>query len=304
MDLNVLDKCNNRCLMCTNPDRPWPAWDGSFDYGYKAIIRRIEKVRKKVESDDSIYLSGGEPTLHPQFLEIFEYLTKNFPEQRIILLTNGRMFAYEDFTRKVLRINSNFEIDVSLQAPNSRICHKITKSQDSFRQAVKGLENLLFYKKKQIIGIRFVISRLSYKYIVQFLEMVKKQFPSIDRVVFLFWETEGQAIKNLKDVSISYEKVRPYLEKIHWPAKPLKDIRFYHFPLCAIPKKFWPYVYRTLPANEVAFLKRCDKCYCKDYCLGIHKNYLKYIGDSDFKPINRTKLKLSDDFYRPIKKVD
>ena len=290
--------------MCTNPDSPWPAWDGSLDYGYDAMIKRLEKVKEKIKSDDSIYLTGGEPTLHPQFLNILEYLTQNFSKQRITLLTNGRRFLYKDFTKKVLETNDDFNIDVSLHGPTDYVYDRITRIPDSFKQAIKGLENLLFYKNKQTIGIRFVITKLSYKHIAQFLEMAKKRFPSISKIIFLFWEPEGQAIKNLETVKISYDQVRPYLEKIQLPIEPLKEIRFYHFPLCTIPKRLWPYTWRTLRAEEVDFIKKCDKCYCKNYCLGIHKNYLKYMASEDFRPISRNiKFKLNHNFHCPINYV-
>lgn len=301
MDLNVWDKCNNHCLMCTNPDPPWPAWDGSFDYSYNAIIERVEKVKEKIELDDSIYLTGGEPTLHPYFLDILKYLTQNFPKQRITLLTNGRRFFYRDFTKKVLEINDDFNIDVSLHGSTDYLSDKITGIPGSFKQTLQGLENLLFYKKKQIIGIRFVITKLSYKNIAQFLEMIKRRLPSIDRIIFLFWEPEGQAIKNLETVKISYNRVKPYLEKIQPLINSLKEIRFYHFPLCTIPEGLWPYTWRTLRFDEVNFIKKCDQCYVRDYCLGIHKDYLKHIGQKDFRPINKKiKLKLGSNFYHPI----
>jgi len=290
--------------MCTNPNPPWPAWDGSFDYSYDAIIERLEKVKEKIKLDDSIYLTGGEPTLHPQFLDILKYLTQNFPKQKITLLTNGRRFIYKDFTREVLGINDDFNIDVSLHGPTDYTYDKITRAPGSFKQTIKGLENLLFYKKKQTIGIRFVITKLSYKYIAQFLEMVKKRFPSINKIIFLFWEPEGQAIKNLETIKISYNQVRPYLEKIQPSIKPLKEIRFYHFPLCTIPKRLWPYTWRTLRPDEVNFIKKCDKCYYKNYCLGIHKDYLKYMVSKDFRPINKKiKLKLGPNFHHPIQSL-
>lgn len=290
--------------MCTNPDRPWPAWDGSFDYGYP-VIKRIEKMKEKIKLDDSIYLTGGEPTLHPQFLNILKYLSKNFPKQKITLLTNGRRFFYKDFARKTLEINNNFDIDVSLHGSTGDICDKITRTPGSFRQAIKGLKNLLLYKKKQNIGIRFVITKLSYKNIDQFLKMAGRQFPSIDKIIFIFWEPEGQTIKNLETVKISYNQVKPYLEKIRLSKKLLKEIRFYHFPLCAIPEKLWPYTWRTLRANEVDFTERCGRCFYKKYCLGIHKDYLKYMGDKEFAPIRKhLDIEETGNIYKPIGKVN
>lgn len=264
----------------------------------------MDKIKEKIKLDDAIYLTGGEPTLHPRFLDVLKYLSQNFPKQKITLLTNGRRFFYKDFTREVLGINKDLDIDVSLHGPTDYVYDKITRAPGSFKQTIKGLENLLLYRTRQSIGIRFVITKLSYKYIPRFLEMVKKNLPSVDKIMFLFWEPEGQAIKNLKAVKITYGQVKPYLEKIQPLLKHLKSIRFYHFPLCTIPEGLWPYTWRTLRPDEIDFVKECDKCSCKDYCLGIHKDYLKYMGKKDFKPINKKiKLKLGSNFHHPINRV-
>lgn len=296
MDICVWDRCNNRCLMCTNPDRPWPAWDGSYDYDYQSIIARIEKQRDKIKSDDAVYLSGGEPTLHPRFLDILQYLDKNFPKQRVVLLSNGRRFVYKDFARRVLEINNNFEIDLSLHGPNSEIHDAITRAENSFAQAISGLTNLLFYKKSgQEINIRFVITEPSYKYIGQFLKLIKKRFPSLDNLIFIFWEAENQAVKNLETLRVNYRQVRPYVEKIYPLLKNFKRVRLYHFPLCTVSKKFWPFVWRTLSADEVVFVSSCAQCKYKEHCLGIPKSYLKEMGlpadrqgkNKEFKPIKQ-----------------
>ena len=46
MDICVWDKCNNRCLMCTNPDRPWPNWDGSF-----FIVSAVLEIKNRQEAE-------------------------------------------------------------------------------------------------------------------------------------------------------------------------------------------------------------------------------------------------------------
>ena len=168
------------------------------------------------------------------------------------------------------------------------------------------LKNLLTYRKKgQVFDIRFIISGLSYQYVSQFLKMVKKRFPSIDRVILIFWEVEAQAVKNLETVKVDYRQVRPYLEETHPLLKGIKEIRFYHFPLCTLSEKFWPYLWRTLPDKEVDFVKVCQECRYKKYCLGVHKGYLEHMGAKEFAPIKkRLKIEETGDIYRPIGRVD
>jgi len=302
MDICVWDKCNNKCLMCTNPDRPWPAWDGSFDYSYKSLIKRIEKSEEKIKTYDSIYLSGGEPTLHPDFLKVLEFISKHFPKQRIILLTNGRKFLYRNFAQEVLNITNNLDIELSIYGPNKKIHESVTRASGSFEQTIQGLENLLNYKKEgQLINVRFVITKLSYKYLEEFLKMMKKRFLLTDRIMLIFWEVEHQAVKNIKAIKVTYNQVFPYLEKTNHLLNFFKEIRLYHFPLCTISENFWPYVWRTLPEDGVIFKNSCNQCRYKKYCLGIPKEYSEHMGVKEFEPIKKNfKIKETKDTYHPI----
>ena len=291
--------------MCTNPDRPWPAWDGSFDYDLKSIIGRLEKNQEKIKATDCIYLTGGEPTLHPHFLDILKYLAKNFPEQRLKILSNGRRFSYSDFAKKVLGATDNLEIDMSLCGPSSQVHDRVTRTAGSFEQAKKGLVNLLKHKSgSQVVGIRTVLSRITYPHIGQTLSLLSKEFPSLDRTIVIFMEFEAQAIKNSQAIKINYGQVRPFINDVFPLLEKFKEIRFYHFPLCVVDPKLWPYLWRTLPKKEIGFVPACRKCQYKKLCLGIHKGYLKNISQKDFSPIRRkVELKTSGIIYRPIESV-
>ena len=307
MDICVWDKCNSNCLMCTNPDLPWRSSDGLIGegYDYEILIERIKRQKDKISVFDSIRLTGGEPTLHPRFLDIFKFICDNFPEQEIRILTNGRRFSYKNFTKNVLKAKK-LNIAVSLCGPTSEIHDKITRTKNSFKQTIKGLENLLFYKKEnQIIEIRIVITKLSYKYLNQILNLIKRRFSLVDRVIIIFMEIEGQADKNFKTVGTSYHQAKPYVEELYSFVDDFKELRFYHFPLCILGFKFWPFIWRTLPPEEVSFIPSCEQCRYKEYCLGIHKGYLEKIGDKEFKPIKRNLfIKKTNDFYHPIAQVN
>ena len=306
IDLCIYDKCNNKCLMCTNPSGSWPAWDNSFDYSYKAIIKRLEGAKEKISLADSIYITGGEPTLHPRFLDILKYLKRYFSKQQIKLLTNGRRFSYENFAIESLNINQNFEIDLSIYGPDSEVHDSVTRSKDSFKQTCLGLNNLLIHKKpRQIIGVRIVLTKLSYRYIGEMLDLIKNKFSEVDRVVIIFPEIEAQVIKNFEKINITYQDVKPYIEDVFLKIKYFKEIRFYHFPLCTLSNKIWPYIWRTISEQEVKFLKTCEKCNYKKYCLGIPEGYLKHVGMENFTPVTEKIIILSsNDIHKPIDSVN
>jgi len=192
-----------------------------------------------------------------------------------------------------------------LYGPTSEIHDAITRTKNSFEQTISGLKNILTYRKEdQSVEIRTVISKLSYKYLDQILSLIKIHFSSVDRVILIFIEHEGQAVKNSKSVNLSYSKVRPYLDKIYPFLNSFKELRLYHFPLCTVDLKFWPLVWRTLPDKEVIFISSCNQCKYKKYCLGIHKDYLNKVKGKEFKPIKDDLIiEETGDFYHPIIKV-
>ena len=288
IDLCLTTKCNNNCLMCSNPDCDWPAYDGSYDYSFEAIIKRLEKKRNEISASESIYITGGEPTTHSRFLDILTYLQENFPEQKKKLLTNGRRFFYPEFAKQVLDRVDNLEVEFSLYGPNSEIHDAVTRSRGSFDQTLQGGKNLLksSHNKCQI-SVRFVLTGLSYKYIRDTLQIIRDNLGEAQSVMIIFMEFEGKALKNLDRVKINYGEVAPYLDRAKKVFNDLREVRLYHFPLCQVDSELWPYCWNTWPPEEITYLDRCEECIYKKHCVGIHKNYLEYVGSKEFRPIKK-----------------
>lgn len=305
MDICLWDKCNNKCVMCTNPVGSWEAWDGSFDYDYASLKKRTLKDRQKFEDDDTIYLTGGEPTIHPDFLRFIDFLSNEFPGKRIVLLTNGRRFCYEKFAKDLLDRNLNIEIHVSLYGHNESVHEKITQVKGSYDQSIVGIQNLLKHKKpEQVLAVRHVLSSVSYKYIKNFLELIVDEIPLVDRVILMFWEIEAQAESNFDYLKLKYSDTVDFIKEVSCFLDKINEISLYHFPLCQINESLWPVVWCTWPEHEITWLPVCKQCQVKKYCVGIHKAYLKNIGDKEFKPIkNKRNIKESGNIYQPIKAV-
>ncbi|MDO8261171.1 MAG: radical SAM protein [Candidatus Magasanikbacteria bacterium] len=304
-DLCLWGKCNNRCRMCTNPPAPWPAWDGSFEYDYDSIIARLENKKEEIKKSDSIYITGGEPTIHPRFKDILKYLNTNFPKQTKRLLSNGRSFSYEKYAQEILALEPDLEIDMSLYGPNALIHDAVTQAPGSFAQSCQGLKNLLINRSEnQVVGLRFVLTRESYKSISEFLELVTKEFRQIDRLIIIFPEYEAKAIDNKSDIMIKYFELKPIVDNLFeniLELSKLTEVRLYHFPLCAVDRKFWPLVWKTWPEHEVEFIEACQRCQMRKYCVGPHKGYLQNVGTDEFVPFSEhIEVEESGNVYRPV----
>ena len=304
--IGITQVCNNKCVMCTNPDSRFETWDGDFDYSLEGIIGRLSKYRKYLDKQEILYLTGGEPTIHPEFVTILNYLRENFSKKPVTFFTNGRKFSSKDFAKKVLAAHDNLELEISLCGSNKVVHDGVTRIPGSFNETLHGLRNLLLLKKKsQKINIRFVVTKYTYKKISAFLKMVHQYFPMIDRITIIFWEVEGQAIDNNEMVKISYTEVAPYLEAIKKYENKFRELRLYHFPLCSLDSSLWHLTWRTMDQDEVNYEGSCKKCKYKKYCLGVPFGYQKMYGNAEFAPFLKdiVDIRESNNAFKPIDKV-
>jgi len=272
--------------MCTNPFSY--QLEDSLPYSFENIKRRWENIRLK--SKDSICLTGGEPTIHPDFFNITSWFRKKFPENQIALATNGRMFCYSDFTKKLFKIN-DLVVEIALHGYNVQSHDMITRVPHSFEQTVKGIHNILKYKNdSQNIEIRIIITKLTYRNLDKILAFIYQEFniSKIRDVVLIFLEMEGQAKDNFDLVKITYKEVMKTLPVVvtKW-ASYFNDFRLYHFPLCVLPHNLRQYAWSTLRGDEIIFLPCCKDCALRRKCVGIHRDYYTLIGQKEFKKVSR-----------------
>jgi hypothetical protein len=109
--IELTDDCNIKCSTCIASSFP-----GS---GGHKTIDKIKRMVKVVEGDsnhpETIMLSGGEPTIHPKFNQIVEYVFES-KIPHVILITNGvrlaedeNLVSYLSKFRKKLEIYLQFD---------------------------------------------------------------------------------------------------------------------------------------------------------------------------------------------------
>ncbi|MDD4931124.1 MAG: radical SAM protein [Candidatus Colwellbacteria bacterium] len=305
MDVCVWNRCNNRCVMCTNPEG-FGDVSLSGPYSYEGVLSRVLRIKDIPDSAaEAICLTGGEPTSHPEFLRLVSTIKRELPNNQLILATNGRMFAYEEFARKYLAIGSS-KIEIPIHGSEARLHDAITCVKGSFEQTIQGIENILKYMSfEHELEIRLVLTKINLHDTRAILDLVKESFPRITRVVVIFPEFEGMCAKNMEVVGLKYSDVKEEMTGLISEWKESFDgLSLYHFPLCSLPVGLWGYAWRTLRGNEIMFPEQCNGCRFKKYCLGVHVDYAKLIGTDEFMPpTGNIKIKENngpDREYHPI----
>ncbi len=104
--VELTDHCNLRCPICyadSGPHRP-----GFRDLA--TIEAMLDAIVKTEGEPDVVQLSGGEPTLHPQFFEIMD-AARARPIRHLMLNTNGIRIAREpEFVKRLAEYRTGFEI--------------------------------------------------------------------------------------------------------------------------------------------------------------------------------------------------
>ena len=210
-DIPIWYQCNNNCLMCSNPSYYIDNSVG-YKYNFESIKERIDNFEKGGvefqsfnEAKDSFILTGGEPTINPDFFKIVNYINLRFHNSKISLLTNGRRFFYLEFVQKCSSLPWLY-YQISLHGHDNKSHDLITQVPGSFEQTVSGIKNLLQNNvDPNKIAIRIVINKLNYNLLENILEFITTTFPSIKNVVLIFMEYEGQAIRNMDKIKIRYQ---------------------------------------------------------------------------------------------------
>lgn len=104
--IEVTDRCNLTCPTCYAGSSPTYGRHRSLD----EIKKMMDAVVRNEKEPDVVQISGGEPTIHPQFFEILDY-AKTLPIKHLMLNTNGIRIAKEkDFVEKLKTYAPDFEI--------------------------------------------------------------------------------------------------------------------------------------------------------------------------------------------------
>lgn len=292
-DISLWNKCNNKCIMCTNSKE----YSNKSPYGNYDIKTQIKKLRLYLNGDEKIYISnwdrkdyinitGGEPTLHPHFFTFIKYIRKELQDIPITLLTNGRAFSDEKFTQKFVGYAKQpFIVAISFHTYDKKKFEKITKVKNSYIQTIQGILNLKKYFNGTI-EIRIVIHKKNIDDIEKTLLFIKDLIiPYNDfYITIIHYEIEGMSEINKKKIFLRLTDSSSALKKIEYIFK-IMDIRLYHFPLCVLSKRLQKYAWITLCKEERIYTKKCEKCLLKRNCLGLMKRYYEIYGDNELKPV-------------------
>ncbi len=155
--------CNNHCLFCLDSD----VHDGTMVPPH-LVKEQIERGR--AEGAERLILSGGEPTIHKNYLEFVEFGRK-LGYGWIQTITNGRMFAYPRFAERAAAAGLR-EATFSMHGHTPRLHDRLVGVAGAFSQSMQGLKNLM--QLGIVVNVDIVLNR--------------DNLPHLDRIIEHFLE--------------------------------------------------------------------------------------------------------------------
>src|SRR6185436_18906855 len=93
--IEIVNSCNLSCPTCY-ANSPLGAHGNADAVPLADLQQRIQQVIDRKGPIEILQLSGGEPTLHPEFFELLEWLESNRGVEYLLLNTNGVRLATDD----------------------------------------------------------------------------------------------------------------------------------------------------------------------------------------------------------------
>jgi len=192
--------CNDRCVFCLDAD----THDGRIRDRDEVKTQILDGRRKGAER---LILSGGEPTIHPAFID-FVRLGHKAGYRKVQTVTNGRMFAYREFLTRAIDAGLD-EITFSIHGPDAKIHDALVGVKGAFDEEIAGLRHALD-DGRVIVNIDVCVNRGNVKHLPEMLRrftaMGVREYDLLQVIPF------GRAYREGKDTLFyDLEEARPYL---------------------------------------------------------------------------------------------
>lgn len=256
------DDCNSNCLMCSQPPKKVDESE-MLD----CHLRHIDLIPGVPEM---LGITGGEPTLLGDgLIRILTRINERFPDTLLLMLSNGRMYSYEDLVQKIANVgNPNFTTAIPLYAGTATEHDFVVQSKGAFDQTIKGLYNAARYGLR--IEIRVVLHKQTIPGLLDLMDFIYRNLPFVDHVALMGLENMGYVKKNwglLWIDPLDYSETLSKAVKFMWYRQ--IPVSLYNLPLCVIPKSIWAFARQSISDFKNIYLDECKLCSLQKYCGGL-----------------------------------
>lgn len=135
--VEITDRCNLTCPTCYAMSSP--------HYGRHRTVEEVERMLDIIVENegqpDVVQISGGEPTIHPEFFTILD-IAKQKPIRHLMVNTNGIRIAKDfEFAKRLASYMPDFEIYLQFDSFRPEVLQQL-RGKDLLDTRMKALQHL------------------------------------------------------------------------------------------------------------------------------------------------------------------
>lgn len=181
--IQITRRCNQRCIICSNPDR-----DATL------TVNEVTGLMDRLLRDgyDGVILTGGEPTLHPDLPEMLKYSRKLGLDARII--TNGQGLGNASYLAKLVDAGLGL-IHLSVLSHIPALQCYLSGNTDSHEGLLKAMDAL--NQSEVSVAVNIPVCHFNARTLPQMIRWVLSRLPSVFHFSFdLLDPMENRATEN------------------------------------------------------------------------------------------------------------
>jgi len=203
LDANLGYVCNNNCMFCYFKHRK----DMVDNPSTSEVKRRLSLIRQL--GIKTVELTGGEPTIREDILELISYAKKEMGFENISIITNGSRFCDESFASKAIDAGVD-DVLVSIHGNDGNLHDKLTGRGGSFQEAVKTVKNVL--QIGATCRTNTVVSKLNYTHVTEIAKTICDL--GVREANYIFFSPLDDATSLTDDLMVEYSKSAPHMKEM------------------------------------------------------------------------------------------
>ena len=258
----VTERCNSNCLMCSQP----PVDKDDIPALTERNLCLIDLISP---APDYLCITGGEPTLlGNHLLSIIGKLRDVMPQTYVHMLSNGRRFAWPEFTSEFAAIqHPNFSVGIPLYSDQAELHDYVVQARGAFDQTILGFHQLARHGLET--EVRVVLHALTVPRLERLAEYICRNLTFVDHVSFMGMEHIGYAPRNMKELWIDPVD---YQEELEAAVSVLGrfgiESRIYNLQLCVLRPALWKYSKQSISDWKNVYGEVCTGCAVRTQCGG------------------------------------
>lgn len=299
LEFHITYHCPEACQFCSEEHRMDAYNTFPVTFGRVAKVLR-ENAERGVEA---VHFTGGEPTIHPQFVAILQLAKKL--GMRTSIGTIGTRLSDATFAESAMPFLD--EALFSIHGPDAATHDPLTRRKGSFDRLMRAIEN----GRKQP-GFRpfinTVLVRDNGHRLVETTQLARDQGAAL--LVVSNVTPEGAGEDEYLRLSLKIDEIRPLIPQVIEAAGPDMVVRFFGIPACALgehrmfandihwnPRVTYEWmrlpdrvslagIYSWAPDRKRTHVDACDGCTWRGLCHGVFARYVQEYGSDEIRPFS------------------